>query len=86
MGTARVGSLEMTGGGEMVVGPEGTSFSCRTGPLISLTRIANTAVTFTAAGVPVTITNGSSAAVGPYQITVLSIDAGTAMFKVIAPS
>lgn len=33
-----------------------------------------------------TITNGSSATVGPYQITVLSIDAGTAVFTVVAPS
>jgi hypothetical protein len=59
-----------------------TSFSCVTGPIISLTRIANTAVTFSEAGVPVTITNGSSATVGPYQITVLRIDAGTAVFEV----
>lgn len=61
MGTASVGSISMTGSGDTVIGPEGTSFSCETGPRVSITRIANTAVTFTAAGAPVTITKGSKA-------------------------
>jgi hypothetical protein len=84
-GTGRVGSLSMTGSGGSQITPEATSFFCETGPFISLTRISNNAVTFTAAGAPVTIPNGSSATVGPYQIMVLSIDAGTANFKVISP-
>jgi hypothetical protein len=38
------------------------------------------------AGAPVTIEKSRSATVGPYQITVLSIDSGTAVLKVINPS
>jgi len=86
MGTVSAGSIDLTGSGSTVIGPEGTSFSCgMTNPLVSI-RVVSSAVTFTTAGAPVTITNGSSATVGPYQITVLNIEAGTAMFKVVAPS
>lgn len=87
MGTVSTeGRFRMSGGPlRTVLTDEAFSFSCGTGQLVSLTEIADTAVTFTA-DAPVTITSGSSAAVGPYRITVLSIDAGTAMFKVVAPS
>lgn len=54
--------------------------------MVSVTRIAPHAVTLTTSGVSVTIPTGSNAAVGPYQITVTSIDSGTATFKVIPPS
>jgi hypothetical protein len=81
----------MTGGGKINLysssqGGQKMSFSCGAGPFISLNRITHNAVIFTAAGGPVTIADGSSATVGAYQITVISVDAGTAVFKVVAPS
>lgn len=85
-GRLSAGSLRMTGGPVRTVIANGAaSFSCGAGPLVSLT-LARSAMTFTDSGTPVTIANGSSATVGPYQITVLSIDHGTATFKIVAPS
>jgi hypothetical protein len=43
-------------------------------------------VTFITNSVPVAIDKGTSAPVGPYQITVLSSAAGTAVFRVVASS
>lgn len=50
---------------------------------ISVTRIAGNAVTFTAPGASVTIPSGSSAAVGPYQVTVTSVGSSIARFQVV---
>ncbi len=90
VGTVSIGSVSMESGGPMrgvgKVSDEGTFFTCGLGPLISLNKVADNAVTFTAAGAPVTIAKGSSATVGTYHITVFSIDAGTAVIKVVAPS
>lgn len=76
----------MAGSGRVIINNGDTSFSCGSGPLVSLTRITGSAVTFTDSGTPVTIADGFSGTVGPYQITVLSIDGGTAMFTVRIPS
>lgn len=80
----------MTGGPVRTVIINGeASFSCGAGPLVGVEKVTDAEVVFTASqssAAPVTITNGSSAAVGPYQITLLSIDADTAVFKVVVPS
>jgi hypothetical protein len=63
-----------------------TLLSCAGGPLVSLTEVASSGVSFRDGGDAVTIPAGSDAAVGPYQVTVGSINGGTAVFTMALPA
>jgi hypothetical protein len=63
-----------------------TLLSCAGGPLVSLTEVASSGVSFRDGGDDMTIAADSTAAVGPYQVTVRSIDGGTAVFTMTLPA
>jgi len=73
-------------GGSTVTRGDETWISCAHGPLIALTGVASPGVSFSDAGDSVTIAAGSAAAVGPYQVTVRSIDGDTAVFTMALPA
>ncbi|MGI8799593.1 MAG: hypothetical protein ACR2GE_09965 [Pseudonocardia sp.] len=73
-------------GGSTVTRGDETWISCAHGPLIALTGVASPGVSFSEAGDSVTIAAGSAAAVGPYQVTVRSIDGDTAVFTMALPA
>ncbi|MHA6625818.1 hypothetical protein ACU61A_10340 [Pseudonocardia sichuanensis] len=77
------GSISSSGAGGRTVTTNGrTSFSCGSGPLIAIEAIDGSGVTFSADGATATVAPGSAAAVGPYRITVGSVDGGAAEFEV----
>jgi hypothetical protein len=77
------GSISSSGAGGRTVTTNGrTSFSCGSGPLIAIESIDGSGVTFSADGATATVPPGSAAAVGPYRITVGSVDGGAAEFQV----
>jgi hypothetical protein len=77
------GSISSSGAGGRTVTTNGrTSFSCGSGPLIAIESIDGSGVTFSADGARATVAPGSVAAVGPYRISVDSVDGGTAEFRV----
>ncbi len=80
----RSGDVQKQGPGQLIVTDRAVSFSCGSGPLISFTRITPTGVTFESAGGPVTIRARMSAAVGPYQVTVVSITSTAAVMQTTA--
>lgn len=82
------GVVSMSGSGGRASTSNGvTSFSCRNGPLIAVGPIADAGISLSVDGAAaMTIAPGASGAVGPYQISVISISAGTAMFQVTPPS
>jgi hypothetical protein len=74
----------MSGGGGRAVTTNGvTSFSCRNGPLITIKGITSSGVTLSADGPESVITEGQTAAVGTYQVTVASIDGGKTVLQVV---
>lgn len=73
-------------GGSTVTRGDETWISCSHGPLISLTGVDSPSVSFSDAGDSITIAAGSAAAVGPYQVTVRSIDGDTAVFTMALPA
>lgn len=77
------GSISSSGAGGRTVTTNGrTSFSCGSGPLIAIESIDGSGVTFSADGATATVAPGSAAAVGPYEISVGSVDGGAAEFQV----
>ncbi|MGH3611855.1 MAG: hypothetical protein ACRDRK_04420 [Pseudonocardia sp.] len=60
-------------------------FSCGTGPLVAITDIGSGGVTAQLDGQEVRIATGSSGTLGPYQITLISVDGGTATLETNAP-
>lgn len=78
------GTIVISGGGGRAITSNGnTQFSCRTGPLIAVGAIGDNSVAFSATGSNATITVNSTVSVGPYLITVVSIQNGTATLQVV---
>ncbi|WP_219419917.1 hypothetical protein [Pseudonocardia nigra] len=79
---AGLGQISMTGsGGRASTTPDGTSFSCASGPLIDITAIGDGGVTFAAAGVETLVAAGETATVGAYSVTVTSVEGDRAVFQ-----
>jgi hypothetical protein len=78
------GSVSSSGAGGRVVTVNGdTSFSCgRGGPLIAISSIEASGVTFAVDNAPVTVAAGTEATVGPYRIQVIRVDGESAQFDV----
>jgi hypothetical protein len=77
------GRINISGGASSVVIKNNvTSLSCGAGA-VELTRITDGAVTLSAAGSPVDVAVGATGTVGRYQVSVLSIQGGTARFQMV---
>ncbi|MGH8917018.1 MAG: hypothetical protein ACRD0H_01520, partial [Actinomycetes bacterium] len=78
------GNVVISGGGGRAITTNGkTSFSCRTGPLVSVGTISDNSIQLSADGTNATITVSSTVSVGPYLVTVVSIQNGTATLQVV---
>ncbi|WP_232662393.1 hypothetical protein [Pseudonocardia sp. TRM90224] len=83
--TVSVGSgvISMSGNGGRASTKNGqSSFSCGNGPLIAVGPIDANGVTLTVDSTPVPIAVGSSATVGPYDVSLQSIENGVAKLTV----
>jgi hypothetical protein len=77
------GSISSSGAGGRTMTINGeTSFSCGSGPLIGLSAIDESGVTFSVDGAPVTVAPGAEGVVGAYRIRVSRADSGSAEFDV----
>lgn len=71
-------------GGRAVTADGATSFSCADGPLVAVAVTADRVMFTTGVG-DVAVAAGTTAVVGPYEISVLAADGTTAWFDVAAP-
>ncbi|MEJ3658818.1 hypothetical protein WEH80_38270 [Actinomycetes bacterium KLBMP 9759] len=77
------GVISMSGNGGRASTKNGrSSFSCGNGPLVAVGPIDANGVTLTVDATPVPIAVGSSATVGPYEVSLQSIDNGVAKLTV----
>ncbi len=77
------GSISVSGGSSSVSTTNGVSkLSCGAG-FVELTRITDSAVTFSVGGSPIEVPVGATSTVGRYQVTVLGIERGTAKFQMV---
>jgi hypothetical protein len=77
------GSISSSGAGGRTMTINGeTSFSCGSGPLIGISAIDDSGVTFSVDGVPATVAPGAEGAVGAYRIRVTRSAGGSAEFDV----
>ena len=77
------GSIRMSGGGRVRSANDSHSFACRDGAQVAIDRIEATGIRFSVDGANVLVAEGSTAAVGPYQITTVDVDGRAAEFDVV---
>ncbi len=79
-------SVRSSGSGSRAVSINGRQmFACGAGPLVAITDIGSGGVTVQLDGQEVQIAAGSSGTLGPYQITLISVDGGTATLETNGP-
>lgn len=78
------GSIRLYGGGRVRTVGDVHSFACRSDALVTIAAIEATGARLAAeGGAPVLIAVGATQAVGPYQVTTVSVDGPAAEFRVV---
>lgn len=77
--------ISVSGGGRVRTTNGRTEFACGNGPALTIVRIDEAGVAFQLNGAEVSVAPGQAAPVGPYQVTVTSVDRGTAVLEVAPP-
>jgi hypothetical protein len=78
------GSIRLYGGGRVRTVADVHSFACRSDALVTIAAIEPTGARLAPeGGAPVLVAVGATAAVGPYQVTTVSVDGAAAEFQVV---
>jgi hypothetical protein len=79
-------SVRTSGGGRAMAGNGAHAFACHDGPLVRVDGIQNGGALLTAEGEKqVSVPQGATVAVGPYQVTTVRIDGADIEFEVAGP-
>ena len=79
-------SVRTSGGGRARAGNGAHAFACHDGPLVRVDAIQNGGALLTAEGEKqVSVPQGATVAVGPYQVTTVRIDGANIEFEVAGP-